>query len=480
MANKLPNPRSYEQVLGDMLSTFMAKIGVNDLNTGSAVSSFFEAMAQAVYRSSGDMFSILRDFSVDRAEGEALQRLAEEERVIPLEAGVATGRVTITDSTFDKISTKVYAGTPSPNVGSLSINVSDASEFTATGSLYIGRGTSNVEGPIAYSAVTPVGGYYQITLSTPTIKFHNINETVILAQGGTRNITKGEVVKTTASGSAPSITFSINQNAVILDGENQITSVPVTASDPGTEGNVSRNSINKFVSPPFTGAIVTNPNPFTTGRNEETDEELRIRIKKARISKGLGTALAIENAVLGAKATDENAIVTSDNILSTGEETTLFIDNGQGYEEKTQGVGLEFIVDSALGGETHFQLSTGGDQTSVAKAFLESSEVSPYAINPNDRLAILVGGILTEHVFNEEDFRSNGTATAFEVVASINGNSSLKYEARTIGNGTKITLSAKEESNEFIQKTDPTTGNDAGEALGFSSNEVETVKPREK
>jgi len=77
----LPTPRSYEDILGDMLSTYMSKIGVNDLNTGSAVLSFFEAMAQAVYRSSGDTFSILRDFSVDRAEGEALKRLQEEEGV---------------------------------------------------------------------------------------------------------------------------------------------------------------------------------------------------------------------------------------------------------------------------------------------------------------------------------------------------------------------------------------------------------------
>ena len=110
MATNLPNPKSYDTILGDMLATYMSKIGINDLNEGSAVLSFFEAMAQAVYRSSGDTFSILRDFSVDRAEGEALKRLAEEERVPPIPARVATGKVTISDSTFDKIETKIYAG----------------------------------------------------------------------------------------------------------------------------------------------------------------------------------------------------------------------------------------------------------------------------------------------------------------------------------------------------------------------------------
>lgn len=473
---RLPNPKSYEQIVGDMLATYISKIGVNDLNVGSAVTSFFEAMAQAVYRASGDTFSILRDFSVDRAEGEALQRIAEEERVFPIPARVATGRVTISDTSFTKISTKIYAGTPPPNIGSITINVSDASEFPATGSIYIGRATPNIEGPIPYSSIVNLGGFFQINLSTPTTKYHNNSETVILAQGGVRNVPVGTGVRTVGGGSSPQIAFSTTQLATILDGETEITNVPVAAQEPGIEGNVPRNAITQFISSPFTGAAVTNPNPFTTGRNEESDEEIRIRIKRQRVSRGLGTAIAIESAVQGIRANDENATVTSNQILSTGDRTTLFIDNGQGYEALTRGVGLEFIVDSALGGEQFFQLSTGGRQTSIAKAFLQGANTAPFNINPNDRLAVLVGGVLSEHVFSEGDFASNGTASAFEVVASINANSNLAFSARTVENGTKITLSAKEENNEFIQKTTPTVGGDAGVALGLPSNEVETLK----
>ena len=474
MAN-VPVPKSYEQILGDMLSTYMGKIGINDLNVGSAVTSFFETMAQAVYRASGDTFSILRDFSVDRAEGEALQRIAEEERIFPRPAAVATGKITITDTSFNKISTKIYAGGTSPNVGSTVIQVSDASEFPTTGSIYIGRGTPNIEGPIAYSSVNQIGSFWEINLSSPTSKFHNLSESVILSQGGTRNIAAGTSVKTPSAGASPEITFRTTKAATILDGEVEVTDVPVAAQEPGSDGNVPRNAIKEFISEPFSGAAVTNPSPFTTGRNEETDDELSVRIKKARISRGLGTEIAIKNAVLGAQATDENATVTSNEIFSA-DETTLFIDNGEGYEATTNGVGLEFIVDSALGGETNFQLSTGGSQTSIAKAFLESSLESPFSINPNDRLAILVGGVLSEHVFAEGDFRSNGFATAFEVVSSINGNPDVSFEARTIENGTKVTIEAKEEVNEFLQKTDPTTGTDAGVALGLTESEVETLK----
>lgn len=475
MAN-VPTPKSYEQILGDMLATYMSKIGVNDLNVGSAVTGFFETMAQAVYRASGDTFSILRDFSVDRAEGEALERLREEENLPAIIARVATGVVTIGDSSFTKISTKVYAGTAPPNVGSTSINVSDASAFPATGSIYIGRGTANVEGPLPYSSISVVGSYYQINLTSPTTKYHNTSETVILSQGGTRDIPVGQVVKTVGTGSSPNINFTTTIASLILDGETEITNVPVSAQEPGSSGNVPRNAIQSFESLPFSGATVTNPSPFTTGRDQETEEQTRNRIKKARVSKGLGTALAIKNAVLDAQATDEKAVVTSNEIFSDGEETTLFIDDGRGYEQKTEGVGLEFIVDSALGGEQFFQLSTGGSQTSVSKAFLESRNVAPFEINPNDRLSILVGDILSEHVFAEGDFRTNGAATAFEVVASINANSNISFSARTIENGTKVTIDAKSETEEFLQVTDPTSGTDASIALDLPTSEIQTLR----
>ncbi|HBI00292.1 MAG TPA: hypothetical protein DDY18_01565 [Flavobacterium sp.] len=476
MASRLPNPQAYEVILGDMLATYMAKIGVNDLNVGSTVVSFFEAMAQAVYRASGDTFAILRDFSVDRAEGEALQRIREEEGLPAINARVATGKVTIGDSSFTKKVTKIYAGAQPPNIGSMEIPVSDASEFDASGSIYIGRGTPNVEGPLAYSSITPVGGYYVINLSAPTTKYHNLSEKVILAQGGTRNIAAGTVVKTLSSGSSPDVNFTVTRNTTLLDGEDTVTDVPVAAQETGTDGNVPRNAIREFVSAPFTGATVTNPVGFITGKNEETDQEIRNRIKKARISRGLGTAIAVKNAVLGAQASDENAVVISDEIFSDGDETTLYIDNGGGYEEKTKGIGLEFIVDSALGGERNFQLATSGTQTSVAKATLTSTESAPFEINPNDRLSILVGGILSEHAFAEGDFKANGFASAYEVVASINANPDLKYSASTVDSGTRVAIQAKAETSEYLQKTTPTVGTDAGEALGLSSSEVETLR----
>jgi hypothetical protein len=476
MANNLPTVKSFETIVGDAVASYLSNLSINDLNVGSAVLSFFEAYGQAVYRASGDILGMLSSNSVDRSEGDLLQRIAKDEGLPIIKAKVASGKITITDSNFTKISTKVYAGTSAPNIGSTVINVSDASLFSATGSIYIGRGTAQVEGPLAYASITPVGSFYAINLSTPTSKFHNTQESVILAQGGARIISAGTTVKTAASGSSPIINFTITQSATLLDGEDTITDVPVSCQQPGTDGNVSRGAIKEFASVPFSGALVTNPLPFTTGKNTETDIELKARIKRSRASKGLGTITAVTSSVLNAQPSDENTQITSSEILVDVDKTELIIDNGEGYEEITQGVGQEFLIDSALGGVTHFQLAMGGAQSSIQKASLVSFNSAPFDISTTDRLAILVGGILSEHVFATGDFKSDGFATAYEVVASINGDTTLDFTARTADNGTKVSIVAKEEINEYLQVTTPTSGTDASIALGFPVSEVQTLR----
>ena len=471
-----PNAKSQEQFLGEMLADWISRTGGNDVNVGSLTTQIFEVVALMSARVSGDSMQILRDLSVDRAEGESLRRIAADEGLRDLPARVASGSVTITDSSFVKISTKVYAGTKAPNIGSTEIFVSDASSFSNSGQIYIGRGTPNVEGPLAYTSKTPIGGYWKLTLSAPTTKFHNINETVVLAQGGTRTIPADTVVRAPSSGATADINFSITQPAVILDGETEVNGVPVSAQEPGKIGNVPIGSIKEFSSLPFAGAQVTNTLPFKTGRDVETDEELRIRIKRARLSRGLGTPLAVKNSVVGATPSDENATIVSSEIVTSGGETTLYIDDGTGYEQKTSGVGIEFLVDSALGGETNFQLETGGRQTSIAKAFILSNLKAPFDIRGTDRIAISVGGVTTEHTFQDADFISPGGATAYEIVASINANSSLLFEAATSEGGTKVVLQARANDNEDIQVVGVTAGRDASVLMGFPSNKVETLR----
>lgn len=474
----LPNPQSFEQLLADMLSAYASKQGVDDFNVGSAVTSFFEVVALTTARASGDVFQILRDFSVDRATGDALKRLATENNVNPVAAKVSTGRVSVLDTSFNKISTKIYSGANPPNIGSTQIKVSDASLFTASGSLYIGRGTPNVEGPLPYTSITPTGGYYVITLSNPTTKFHNLGEAVIMAQGGNRAISANAIVLSPSVGSSSDIQFSVTAPGVILDGEVLVDNIPVSALTPGSSGNVPRGAIKEFASAPFSGATVTNPLPFTTGQDSETDEQLRVRIKRSIASKGLGTATAVKSALIGATPSDENATIVSDSlIINTDGSATVFIDDGSGYEARTAGVGLENIVDIALGGEQFFQLQTGGRQAPVAKAFLESTFSAPFDVIGGDTLAVIVGGQTYQHVFDDTDFRSIGGATAFEITASINANTTLGFEATTSEGGQYVVIRSKTEGNDSMKIAVPTTdGRDAAHLLGFPSNQTETLR----
>jgi hypothetical protein len=476
----LPVPESYEQLLSDMLSAYAAKVGISDFNVGSAVTSFFEVVALSTARASGDVFQILTDFDVDRATGQALQLLAQENNVIPQVAQIATGYITVTDTSFTKISTNVYAGTIPPNVGSTSINVGNATLFPATGSIYIGRGTPDIEGPIAYASITPTGNYYTINLSAPTTKYHNLGETVILAQGGLRTIPLNTVAQSPGIGSTPAIQYQTTVLSSILDGETVVASVPIAALLPGASGNVPIGSINSFASPPFPSATVTNPLPLSNGADTATDDQLRVQIKNALASQGLGTATAIENAVIGATTTNPvNDTISSANLVNsaTGTSATVYIDDGTGYEATSTGVGLESIVNYAIGGEQFFQLATGGTQAPVAKAFLQSTLTSPFDLIGGDTLAITVGETVYQHVFANTDFISPGAATSYEITASVNADSTIGFEATTAGGGTYVVFRAKAEAPDSLQTTLPTTsGRNASVLLGLPAQQIQTLR----
>jgi hypothetical protein len=471
MANT-PNIKSYEQLLGEMNRTYTSKIGVDDQNVGSANLCFFETVAQAIYRAQGSVLNILRDQDVDRATGEVLRKKAADEKVTIKGSTVGTGTVTVTDTSFSKISTKIYAGGKPVMIGATTIYVSDASNFPTSGQLYIGRGTNNFEGPISFTAVTQIGSYYSITLATQTTKYHNLSEPVVLAQGGVRQIPSGTIVK--ASSSGVDISFSVTTSYSILDGEVSVTGVPIVSQEPGTKVNVPAGAIKTFGSIPFSGATVINESPVDNATDEDTEEEIRINIKRAIASRGKGTDLAIKTACLGATSSDDSSTVTSNEIVR-GTSTVLYVDNGNGYEEKQKGVGIEYLVDSALGGEESFQLATGGNQTSVAKAFVESTNSSPFNLYGQYKLAVLVGDVLSEHIFVSSDFATEGSVSAYEICSSINENSGLLFYATTSNDGANVVIKAKSESYDYIQVTTPETGTDANSFINFPTGQVRTL-----
>jgi hypothetical protein len=468
----IPQPRSFNAIVGDMVSAFLSRFGIRALKTGSPVLSIIEAAAQSDLRSSQDIFDMLNSQSLDSASGTALDRIAADEDLERLGESPASGEVTVTDASITKVSSKLYQGQPAPIVGSASIYVVDATDFTDTGTIYVGRGTTNYEGPLEYSAKTDLGSYWKLDLVDNTRKFHNLGETVILGQGGNRTVSAGSIVQTPQGNVVDAVQFATLFDATIPDGETEITDVQVLAQRPGLDSNVTAAAINAFVSDPFTGATVTNPLPFSNGQASESDEALRERIRHVRASRSKGTPLAIETSVQGITATDENKRVLSAVVVShEGQPTTLYIDDGTGYEEQQAGIAIETLVDRATGGEQYFQLS----QRPVAKANLVTLIRAPFPLRSGSSLAVRCGGVITEHTFESAEFRNIANASAYEVAASINGNPSLDFSASTTDSGTKVKVFARADTNEDVEVV-AGEGVNANEDLLFPSGRADSLR----
>lgn len=472
----IPVPLTRSQILGSMIETLLSKLGLKSLKVGSPVLSILETVAQSQLRVSDDIFTMLRSIALEVATGPALDRIGADEYTPRLQETAASGYVTISDSSFKKISSTIFQGTAPPIVGSSTVNLVDASSFTPTGNIYIGRNTQNFEGPLPYTSIDPPGvsggNYYKIHLTGSTLRFHNIGEEVVLAQGGNRQISAGTIVQTPQGSVTNAVQFSVLYTVSLADGEDTLDNVFVVSSLSGLIGNVSKESISSFSSSPFTGASVTNPEGFSNGRNLERDESYRERIRQRRFSRALGTPTALKSYSLGVESTEENTSVTSNSIVTKqGEPAVLYIDDGSGYEEKHTGIAIENIFDRATGGEQYFKTS----KVPVSKAVCLSTLSSPYVLENAGKLALKVGGVSTEHTFDQADFTDISSASAYEVCASINKNSTLLWSARTYNGGTQVALYAKADENDDVEIS-TASNNDQISAFGFPTEIIYTTR----
>lgn len=335
----LPSPRSLPQILGELIDNYLSRLdesgiapGISSLKPGSSPLALLEAVAMAEMKDQSALMSLLEADDIDRAKGVRLLRLGLKEGILPRGETYAKGQITITDSSFTSITSKIYAGKSAPIPGTTTLYVADASSFPASGRIFIGRGTINYEGPINYSAKAQVSGYWVLTLSSATSKYHSVSENIIVGQGLDRVINAGQVVGTPKTALSDSILFTTTQKVTIPDGESSITNVPIVAQVSGISGNIDSGAITFVQTPAFTGMTVTNPMPTQNGMAIEDDDHYRARIKSIKANRSKGTAASLETNTYGITSPDENAVVTSAKIAVGNSETTLFIDTGNGYE----------------------------------------------------------------------------------------------------------------------------------------------------
>ena len=439
--------KSKEQLLGAWVRRIKNNTDITDFQPGGALVTLMEAMAQQVYQAQLSVLKVLEVAEVDNLTETRLDDMAESLKIPNGQGGVgrqsalqATGEVTISSS-FKKISTKPYAGKPSPYAGSTVLYVQDASKmFEKTpldGKIYIGRNTiDSFEGPISYSSITSTGTYWIINLIDPLTKDHPYTDEIVLAQGGDRTINAATVVQVPAYSDAPAIQFTTDATAILPDGEDSVT-LPVTCSQFGVIGNVASGAITEFASIPFAGATVINTSPFVNGFDTESDASLRQRIKDYPNTLARGTIGAFNAALLSVTDVDTKKKITSVSVvrpLEQGEPTTVYIDDGTLLEPVFSGQDYELLLAKASGLEQSFKTA----QSPITPAIMFAAQSSPYVLQAGMTITILIDNIPYVYTITPSNYKDITAATAYEVVRDLNSDAEGILDFRVVDNGKRI------------------------------------------
>lgn len=468
------NINSYNEILGNMIRKVIADTPANDINKGSVLLTLLEAAAANDYENNTSILNVLELLNIDALRNNDLDAYASNFGLSRRTATKASGFVRVNDSNITKRSTTLYPVKPAPITGTSVLFVNDASEWSQTGALYIGRGTPNFEGPINYSSIVDNGTFYTINLDSALEKDHLLSEAVVDGQGTTdRQVLAGTVVKIPANNISPEVEYTVLRDAVIPAGEDNTTGIPVTAIKAGSAGNAGINSITLFNTTPFPGATVTNTNAFTNGRDTESDDVFRNRIKAYSSTLARGTKRSILAAVDGVSDETEGKQVASAVITEPadiGEPSIVYVDDGSGFEPSFNGQSVDLLVSSASGNEEFLQLAN----FPLPRPQVVNNEEAPYLLQSGMELKVLVDGIEEAVVFNSSDFRSISSATISEVVVAINDRAQL-FKARLTTDSTRILLYPVEYKAETIQVVSSGNSSDANTVFKFPVNEFSYI-----
>ena len=471
--------KSYNQLLGDMIRKIIAETPVNDINTGSVLLTLLEAAAENDFENSTAILSVLELLNIDALRNNDLDAKAADFGLVRSAAIKYSGFVRIGDSTITKRSTSLFPVKPAPISGQTTLFVNDASDWDATGTLFIGRDTPNFEGPIGYTLIVDNVTFFTITLASALEKDHLISETVVDSQSTTdRLVPAGTTVKIPANNQSPAIEYVSLRDAVLPSGEDAVDNVEVIALQAGSKGNAGIDTIVEFVSPTFTGATITNTGPFTNGRDIETDFDLRERVKSFSSTLARGTKAAILAGIIGVSDSEENKQVASAVItepVSIGDPALVFIDDGSGFQPSFQGQSVDVLLNEASGDEEFLQLAN----FPLPRSQVLNTADGPFELTDGIELTVRVDDDEETITFSSSQFSNISSATLPEIVVVVNDQASL-FKMRLTDTSTRLLISPVVHDAEIIQVPALRSGEDpnldANQVFKFPTNEFSFIK----
>ena len=449
--------KSYNQILGEMVRKIVADTPLNDVNVGSVLLSLLEAAAQVDFENNASVLSVLELLNIDATRNNDLDARGADFGLTRIAAQASTGFISIQDTSITKRSTGLYQVKTPPIASSTVIYVNDASLWNGVnagvgvwGDLFIGRGTSNFEGPIPYTEIVFNGSFYTITLGSALQKDHLISDVIVDAQGTTdRLISAGASVFIPANSQNPNINFRTLRDAVIPAGEDLVQNVSIVSILAGSQNNASINTITNFTTVPFTGATVFNTSSLSDGRDAETDTAFRERIKSYANTLARGTSAAIISAIIGVSDADDGKQVASASITEpprVGDPSILYIDDGSGFQPSFEGQGVDVLLNEASGNEEFLQLAN----YPLPRPQVINTIEGPYELTNGMELRVLVDGVEETVIFSTSQFLNISAATISEVVVAIN-NQSTTFKATFTNTSSRMLLFPVDHAVELIQ-----------------------------
>ena len=471
--------KSYNQMLGNMIRKIIAESSLNDINTGSVLLTLLEACATNDFENNTAVLSILELLNIDVLKNNDLDTRAADYGLERRPAVRASGFVKISDASITKQSTSLFPIKPAPIAGSTKIYVNDAKDWEPTGTLFIGGGTENFEGPIQYNNIIDNVTFYTIELDSALEKDHLISELIVNSQGTTdRLVHAGTKVQIPANAQSPAIEYVTLRDAIIPAGEDHVDNIEVIAVSAGSFGNAGINTITSFISPVFPDAEITNTMPFTNGMDVETDFELRERIKAYAGTLARGTKSAILSAVIGVSDSFDNKQVASAKItepVRVGDPSIVYVDDGRGFQPSYSGQSVDILLENASGNEEFLQLAN----YPLPRPQVVNTADGPYQLNSGMRFRVRVDDQEEEITFHRADFVNIAAATLPEIVTIINRQSEL-FKARLTDNSTRLLIYPTSHDAEIIQVSSREIGEEsrlfANSILKFPTNEFSYIK----
>lgn len=442
------NPRNWRQILVDKIRHIIDNTPITSVNEGSVIATILEATSFEDDEQYFQMLQIVRNYSLDTTTGIDLDNRAGEYSLERLQASAASTRVVIFDNEVTRVSSSTYSALPGPRRGANTIFVNNREGFPDSGSLIIARGLPNSE-TIRYTSIDARDNYVVFNLASSLAYDHGNNEEVVLSQKGNRVIAAGTKVSIPENDISQSVTFTLQDDAVILDGERESLAVVVVADEIGIKGNAPAGLISQFVSLPFSGARVINRESVTNGRDIESDTSLRDRIKLHIQGLSRGTTRAIVASLSTLTDIESNSRVVSSSPAPEGDKTIVYIDDGTGFEPTYKGQTSELVVREATGGEQILQL----DNFPLTQAFVIASNKEPYNVINASLLIVIVNDVREEIEVNSSNFTNPQIVSAQEIANVINSQSSL-IRAFTVNSSTTLAITSLSSEGDTIEVVD--------------------------